>query len=104
MSSGCATAAAESLSQIKRHLRALDQNGAADFFCLGSFDRLLKSTISLCPECLAHIPGLVYTRQHQVWMRKRCALHGDSDALLESDEHFYHLSNKDQWGRRYSAE
>ena len=28
-------------------------------------------------------------------MRKRCEEHGDSDALLESDERFYHLSNKD---------
>jgi uncharacterized radical SAM superfamily Fe-S cluster-containing enzyme len=26
-----------------------------------------------------------------------------SDALLENDDSFYHLSNKDRWGRRYST-
>src|SRR5207302_2002525 len=68
------------------------------------FDRLLKTTISLCPECLAHVPALVLTRQGRVWMRKVCATHGASDALLENDDSFYHLSNKDRWGRRFAAD
>jgi uncharacterized radical SAM superfamily Fe-S cluster-containing enzyme len=35
-------------------------------------------------------------------MRKRCECHGFSEALLENDEAFYHLSNKDRWGQRFA--
>ena len=52
---------------------------------------------------LSHVPGLVYTNKQRVWIRKRCPVHGASDALMENDENFYHLSNKDQWGRRYAT-
>src|SRR5207249_3408008 len=38
----------------------------------------------------------------RVLMTKRCDAHGLSHALMESDESFYHLSNKDQWGRRFT--
>lgn len=33
---------------------------------LGDHDRLLKSTISLCPDCLARVPALVFTRNGRV--------------------------------------
>ena len=37
-------------------------------------------------------------------MRKRCADHGLSRALIESDLGFYRLSNKDQWGNRFAPD
>src|SRR6185503_3260105 len=74
-------------------------------FCkVNDFSRLLKTTVSLCPDCLNHVPALVFTRHGRVLMRKLCDDHGCTEALLENDEEFYHLSNKDQWGRRYAAD
>lgn len=60
---------------------------------------------------LAPISGVLAARapvgaaigQMRVWMRKECAGHGRSEALVESDERFYHLSNRDRWGRRFAA-
>lgn len=92
------------LEEIRASLLPLDAAMAVRRFGPEGSARLLKTTISLCPDCLAPVPALVYAREGRILMRKRCEEHGDSDALLESDERFYHLSNKDRWGRRYAAE
>ena len=94
----------ENLRAIREKLLPLDAAAAVRHFALDVHERLLKSTISLCPQCLRHVPALIYTRGGRVLMRKRCPEHGDGDALIESDENYYHLSNKDQWGRRYSED
>src|SRR3954469_23996148 len=82
------------LETLRERLLAMDETAALEFFSPGNFSLLLKTTISLCPECLAHVPALVFTRDGQALMRKRCDRHGFSEALIESDETFYHLSNK----------
>jgi len=92
------------LHSIREQLVVLSQAATIEFFQPGAFDRLLKTTISLCPECLGHVPALVFTRQGRVLMRKHCEKHGLSEALLENDEGFYHLSNKDRWGRSFGPE
>ena len=69
--------------------------------CAG--DRALKTTISLCAECLGHVPAVIFA-PGRVRMCKRCPVHGVAEALVESDIAFYRLSNKDQWGRRYATE
>jgi uncharacterized radical SAM superfamily Fe-S cluster-containing enzyme len=92
------------LDEIRASLLPLDAAAAVRHFGLESHDHLLKTTISLCPDCLAQVPALVYAKDGRVLMRKQCAEHGGSEALLESDERFYHLSNKDRWGRRYASD
>jgi uncharacterized radical SAM superfamily Fe-S cluster-containing enzyme len=82
----------------------MDDAASVPFFELEDFDRLLKTTISLCPDCLGHVPAVVFTRRGRVLIRKHCQQHGLSEALLENDEDFYHLSNKDRWGRRFAPE
>src|SRR5438309_1138769 len=88
------------LETLRQKLLALDESATVDFFQLTDFNRLLKTTVSLCPDCLAHVPAVVFTRNQRVLLRKLCPDHGSSEALLENDESFYHLSNKDRWGRR----
>jgi uncharacterized radical SAM superfamily Fe-S cluster-containing enzyme len=92
------------LDALRERLAAMDESVALEFFQPGDFDRLLKTTVSLCSECLAHVPALVFARQGRVWMRKLCGDHGWADAVLENDESFYHLSNKDRWGRRFAPD
>lgn len=71
---------------------------------MGPCDRILKSTISLCPHCLEHVAAIVYSFEGRVWMRKLCPQHGFTNAVIENDERFYFLSNKDGSGRRYAQD
>jgi len=95
---------AERLSQLSQDLRALDYATVRRRFEVPADARLLKTTLSLCPECLAHVPAAVYSHDGRVFIGKQCARHGASRALLENDERFYFLSNKDHWGRRYAPD
>jgi uncharacterized radical SAM superfamily Fe-S cluster-containing enzyme len=92
------------ISAIRRRLLAMDEPSSVDFFALRDFDRVLKTTVSLCPACLEHVPAIVFTRSGRVLMRKRCDVHGPSEARIESDENFYFLSNKDKSGRRFAED
>ena len=92
------------VAKVARRLADLDEAASPHFFGSPRFDRLLKTTASLCPECLAHVPGLVFTRDGRVLIAKRCEEHGTREAVLENDERFYFLSNKDHTGRRFAED
>jgi len=92
------------LREIARPLQGLEADAARQRFRLPDGASLLKTTLSLCPECLAHVPAAVYSDNGRVLIGKDCNTHGHSSALLENDERFYKLSNKDQWGRRYAQQ
>ncbi len=90
------------LVALRAELAALDASAAAARVGARDVERALKTTISLCPDCLAYVPALVFERGGRVIAAKRCEAHGDSEALLESDARFYRLSNKDHNGRRFA--
>lgn len=89
------------LERIAAPLRALDEAVARHRFGLESRDELLKTTLSLCPTCLAHVPAAVFERDGRVILRKHCEAHGASQGVLENNARWYRLSNKDRWGRCY---
>lgn len=89
------------LEKLAAPLRLLEEPAAIEHFQLDPGTQLLKTTISVCPECTAHAPAAVYAADGRVYLRKKCDTHGLTTALLESDARFYRLSNKDKWGRRY---
>jgi len=90
------------VASASRQVSRLDEAESIAFFGLTGFERVLKTTVSLCPECLAHVPAIVFTRGGRVLVAKSCAAHGRSEAVLENDERFYFLSNKDRSGRRFA--
>ena len=90
------------LESLRQTLHAMDAATTTTFFRLNQSHRLLKTTISLCPTCLSHVPAVIYGDVQSVLMRKYCERDGFSDAVIENDESFYHLSNKDRWGRRFA--
>ena len=92
------------VARVSRRLASLDAAASAALFGAPRADRLLKTTASLCPECLAHVPALVFTRDGRVLVAKRCDVHGVREAVLENDERFYFLSNKDRTGRRFAED
>lgn len=73
-------------------------------FALPGDARLLKTTLSLCAECLTHVPAAVYEHTGSVRMAKLCATHGRQVAVLENDARYYQLSNKDLWGECYAPD
>ncbi len=92
------------LDRVMAELRVLDEGHAIDLVGAPHLDRALKTTVSLCPTCLAYVPALVFERAGRVIMAKRCAEHGTSEALLENNARFYALSNKDKSGRRFAED
>lgn len=92
------------LTAIRGRLEELTEAEVISAFELKPGDRLLKTTISLCPSCLAHVPAAVFTQDSRVLMRKICDQHGTSQAVVENDESYYYLSNKDSWGRCYAED
>src|SRR4051794_22554113 len=90
------------LQDIARPLQGMDATQAAQRFELPAGAALLKTTLSLCPECLTHVQAAVYSEGKRVFIAKACATHGFTRALLENDANYYHLSNKDRWGKRYA--
>jgi uncharacterized radical SAM superfamily Fe-S cluster-containing enzyme len=92
------------IERISAELQTLDASRAIDLVAARAVDRPLKTTISLCPSCLAYVPALVFERAGRVILAKRCAEHGTSEALLENNARFYALSNKDRSGRRFADE
>lgn len=50
---------------------------------------VLDPTISLCHQCHHHIPAYTYHVNNQLWMIKKCKLHGISTHMIESDYTFY---------------
>lgn len=95
---------ASPLDRVIAELQSLDEARALELVGRPRIDRALKTTVSLCPECLAYVPALVYERAGRVLMAKRCPAHGTSEALLENNARFYSLSNKDKSGRRFAED
>ena len=92
------------LRELGRPLQTLGEADVLRRFELPSGATLLKTTLSLCPDCLAHVQAAVYVDRGKVFITKDCIAHGLSCALLENDSRYYRLSNKDQWGRRYARQ
>ncbi len=55
----------------------------------------IKTTTSLCPECLNKIPGTVYERGGRVILDKECPDHGQYSALLSSDLRHYYVADEE---------
>ncbi len=92
------------LEAIAAPLRRLAEADVAREFSLPDGAQVLKTTVSLCAECLAHVPAAVFALGQRVFMEKRCLVHGNARALLENDVRFYRLSSKDRWGRAYVSD
>src|SRR5688572_3439764 len=91
------------ITRIVRELSELDADRAIERIGVSSrVDRALKTTVSLCPECLEYVPAIVFERAGRVILARHCAVHGPSEALIESDARYYALSNKDRHGRRFA--
>lgn len=92
------------LTVLAAPLKLLIQAQVRETFGLKTNTPLLKTTLSLCPECLLHVHAAVYIENGRVQMVKLCAQHGVSHAVIENDERYYRLSNKDRWGKCYAPE
>jgi uncharacterized radical SAM superfamily Fe-S cluster-containing enzyme len=90
------------LDGLSARLKSWDADRARSTFALTDACRLLKTTISMCPSCLAHVPAAVFERSGKAYIASRCDTHGASEALIENDAGFYRLTSKDRWGVHYA--
>jgi uncharacterized radical SAM superfamily Fe-S cluster-containing enzyme len=89
------------LLALARPLKSLEADQVRTQFALPARCAVLKTTLSVCPECLEHVTAAVFIDNGRVLMAKRCAAHGAFRAVIENDERYYRLSTKDRWGRGY---
>lgn len=64
---------------------------------------ILKSTISLCPVCLADIPATICEENGAVIMHKTCPDHGEFSAMVERDVEFYRFVESHDSGGIYDG-
>lgn len=50
---------------------------------------ILRPTVSLCHSCYGHVPAYLYHKDNQVWLVKKCRIHGVSHHKIENDFEFY---------------
>lgn len=65
--------------------------------------RILKSTISLCPVCLADIPATISDVDGMAIMRKTCPEHGLFNSIVERDVEFYAMVQRNNAAMFYSG-
>ncbi len=63
--------------------------GGASLPELRQGERLLRTTSSLCPECLWILPAIVFERDGKVWIRKTCPIHGEFEELYYGSYDMY---------------
>ncbi len=97
-------AARTPLEEARDQARALDRHAARERFDVPATCLPLKTTVSLCAACLSYVPALVFVRDGRVFMKKDCATHGLTEAILENDARYYFLSNKDRSGNVFAPD
>lgn len=50
---------------------------------------VIGPTVSLCHHCHHHVPAYTYHYNNQLWLIKKCKLHGISRHMIERDYEFY---------------
>lgn len=50
---------------------------------------ILEETLSLCEHCYRHTPAFRFERDGEIWLKKVCKVHGESEHLVEPDGEFY---------------
>lgn len=61
--------------------------GAADIIDRRMFAR---PTWSFCPDCMTPVPAELYEHASDIWMRRRCAVHGGAEHLYWKDKDLFH--------------
>jgi phosphatidylglycerol---prolipoprotein diacylglyceryl transferase len=57
-------------------------------------DGPLKTTRTLCPECLQPVPGTTFQRDGRIYLRHECPRHGTIEALVSSSRRHYYLRDE----------
>ncbi len=50
----------------------------------------IHNTVSLCDHCYRHVPAVVYEKDDQILMTKKCTEHGEITSIVEIDTEFYY--------------
>lgn len=60
--------------------------------------KFIHDTISLCNYCYRHIPGIVFEKEDQIWLTKKCNCHGEQQEIVELDlDYYYNITKTRPW-------
>ncbi len=57
--------------------------------------KIIRETISICPECKQQIKATIYEEQNSIYMKKKCPEHGEFQDILAGNAGYY------LWRRKY---
>ena len=46
-------------------------------------------TVSVCEHCYRHVPAVRYEKNGEIWLKKTCKVHGESEYLVDPNSDFY---------------
>jgi hypothetical protein len=58
-------------------------------------ERLVRRTLSICPECRGLVRAVVLERDGKIWLRKVCPDHGSQEEIYWGDAEFYFKKRKE---------
>jgi len=64
---------------------------------------ILKTTISLCPECLCDVPATIREADGMAVMSKTCPEHGFFEGIVERDVEFYKMVQRNNAAKFYGG-
>jgi len=53
-------------------------------------EKLVRNTLSLCPECYRLLPAIVFERDGKIWIRRVCPEHGEIEEVYWGDSKLYY--------------
>ncbi len=66
-----------------------------DFPGVKDGEKLIRKTLSICPECRSLVRAVLLERDNKVYIRKLCPDHGELEEIYWGDAEFYHLKSKE---------
>ena len=62
---------------------------------VGEGEKLVRKTLSVCPECRSLIRAIVFERDGKIYIRKKCPDHGVMDEIYWGDANFYYKKSRE---------
>lgn len=53
-------------------------------------EKLVRKTLSLCPECYRILPAVIFEREGKIWIRRICPEHGEVEEVYWGDSRLYY--------------
>lgn len=57
-------------------------------------EKLVRKTLSLCPECYRLLPATIFERENKIWIKRICPEHGEIEEIYWGDAKLFYKASK----------